>query len=198
VARPQSIKDEELMTRLSSVFRDVGYEGASLTLLAEVTGLKKASLYHRFPNGKQQMAEEVLASAMSWLELNILNPLQSDAAPAERVANVARQLDGLYSGGEHPCLLNMLASPRAELGPFSNAIKGAFEALVVAFTAVARDAGHDVKAAKLRADRTIMLLQGSLVMSRGLGSSKPFKTFLSGLPDDLIGTPVSYDPSAQR
>ena len=63
-----------------------------------------------------------------------------------------------------------------------------FEALVNAFTAVARDAGHDAKAARLRAERTIMLLQGSLVMSRGLGSSKPFKTFLSGLADDLIGT----------
>jgi hypothetical protein len=36
-----------------------------------------------------------------------------------------------------------------------------------------------------------MLLQGSLVMSRGLGSSKPFKTFLSGLADDLIGTSAS-------
>ena len=67
-------------------------------------------------------------------------------------------------------------------------IKGAFEALVTAFTAVARDAGHDAKSAKLRAERTIMLLQGSLVMSRGLSSSKPFKTFLSGLADDLIGT----------
>jgi TetR/AcrR family transcriptional regulator, lmrAB and yxaGH operons repressor len=191
MARPQSVEDEELMSRLSCVFRDVGYEGASLTLLAEATGLKKASLYHRFPNGKQQMAEEVLASALGWYEANILAPLRSDAVPAERVAMISRHLDGFYAGGQHACLLNMLASPRAELGPFSEAIKGAFEALVTAFTAVARDAGHDAKAARLRAERTIMLLQGSLVMSRGLGSSKPFKTFLSGLADDLIGTSAS-------
>lgn len=188
MARPQSVEDEDLMARLSCVFRDVGYEGASLTLLAEATGLKKASLYHRFPNGKQQMAEEVLASALGWYEANILGPLRSDAAPAERVAVISRHLDAFYAGGQHACLLNILASPRAELGPFSEAIKSAFEALVAAFTAVARDAGHDAKAARLRAERTVMLLQGSLVMSRGLGSSKPFKTFLSGLIDDLIGT----------
>jgi AcrR family transcriptional regulator len=187
MARPQSVEDQELITRLSCVFRDVGYEGASLALLSEATGLKKASLYHRFPNGKQQMAEEVLASALAWYEANILAPLRSSASPAERVAAVVRQLDGFYAGGQQACLLNMLASPRAELGPFSAAIKSAFEALISALSVVARDAGHDAKTARLRAERAVMLLQGSLVMSRGLGSSKPFKTFLVGLADDLIG-----------
>jgi TetR/AcrR family transcriptional regulator, lmrAB and yxaGH operons repressor len=189
MARPQSVEDAEVMAKLSCVFRDVGYEGASLAILAEATGLKKASLYHRFPGGKQQMAEEVLASALEWYETNILGPLRSDISPSERVAAVSRNLDGFYAGGQQACLLNMLASPRAELGPFSAGIKGAFEALVAAFTVVARDAGHDAKAAKLRAERSVMLLQGSLVMSRGLGSSRPFKTFLAGLTDDLIGAP---------
>jgi TetR/AcrR family transcriptional regulator, lmrAB and yxaGH operons repressor len=198
MARPQSVEDEVLMTRLSCVFRDVGYEGASLALLSESTGLKKASLYHRFPNGKQQMAEEVLASALNWFEANILSVLRADSSPAERIATVARHLDGFYAGGQQACLLNMLASPRAEPGPFSEGIKGAFEALISAFAVVARDAGQDAKAAKLRAERTVMLLQGSLVMSRGLGSSKPFKTFLAGLADDLIGAAASTSTTARR
>ena len=49
MARPQSVQDQDLMQRLSCVFRDVGYDGASLSILSEATGLKKASLYHRFP-----------------------------------------------------------------------------------------------------------------------------------------------------
>lgn len=188
MARPQTVGDAVVMSKLSCVFRDVGYEGASLAMLAEATGLQKASLYHRFPGGKQQMAEEVLASASEWYKINILTPLQSDAPPAERVAAVVRHLDSFYSGGQQACLLNLLASPRAELGPFSAGIKAAFEALVAAFYGLARDAGHDAKSAKLRAERAVMLLHGSLVMSRGLGSSKPFKTFLADLADDLIGT----------
>lgn len=187
MARPQSVEDEEVLARLSCVFRDVGYEGASLSMLSEATGLKKASLYHRFPNGKQQMAEEVLASALAWYEASILAPLRSSGPPKERIAAVARQLDGFYEGGRQACLLNMLSSPRAEPGPFSDAIKSAFEALVDAFCAVASDAGHNAKAARLRAERAVMLLQGSLVMSRGLGSSRPFKTFLAGLTEDLVG-----------
>ena len=194
MARPQSIDDEDVLARLSCVFRDVGYDGASLTMLSEATGLKKASLYHRFPNGKQQMAEEVLKAALDWFEANVLAPLRGAGSPSERVAVLASNLDKFYAGGRHACLLNMLASPRAETGPFSAAIKAAFEALISAFSAVARDAGHDAKAARHRAERSVMLLQGSLVMSRGLGSTRPFRTFAADLADDLLGTTVTDPP----
>ncbi|MDZ4840887.1 MAG: TetR/AcrR family transcriptional regulator [Hyphomicrobium aestuarii] len=186
MARPQSVQDQDVMERLSCVFRDVGYDGASLAILSEATGLKKASLYHRFPGGKQQMAEEVLAAALSWYHENVLEPLRGDGPPAERIACVARQLDSFYSSGRQACLLNMLASPRAETSPFSAAIKGAFEALIAAFTAVAHDAGHVPDLARSKAERTVMLLHGSLVMSRGLGSGEPFQAFLAGLAHDLI------------
>ncbi|MEP1982729.1 MAG: helix-turn-helix domain-containing protein, partial [Maribacter dokdonensis] len=58
--RPQKVLDIEILTGLTKVFRSRGYEGASLKELSEATGLKKASLYHRFPNGKQEMADAVL------------------------------------------------------------------------------------------------------------------------------------------
>ena len=186
MARPQLVEEQELIARLSCVFRDVGYAGASLTVLSEATGLKKASLYHRFPQGKQQMAEEVLAAALGWYEVNILSPLRGQGPPAERLAAVAQRLDSFYAGGRQACLLNMLTSPRNEDGPFSAAIKGAFEALIEAFTTLARDAGHDPEAARLRAERTVALLQGSLVVSRGLGSPEPFRAFVAGLSDELI------------
>ena len=51
----------EVIGNLMHVFRTVGYDGASLSELASPTGLKKASLYHRFPNGKKEMAEVVRA-----------------------------------------------------------------------------------------------------------------------------------------
>jgi TetR/AcrR family transcriptional regulator, lmrAB and yxaGH operons repressor len=187
MARPLSIDDEELLSRLASVFRDLGYEGASLTALAEGAGLQKASLYHRFPGGKQQMAEEVLAAAIGWFGENVLAPLKESGAPKPRIAAVARRLDDFYAGGRKACLLNMLSSPRNADGPFSPAIRSAFEALIDAFSRVAREAGHAPKAARRRAERAVMLMQGSLVLSRGLGSGEPFRAFLSTLPDDLLG-----------
>jgi AcrR family transcriptional regulator len=186
MARPQSIDETTLISRLAGVFRDVGYEGASLALLSETTGLQKASLYHRFPGGKLEMAEEVLAAALSWLAANVLASLEGEGAPKARLAAAVRQLHDFYSGGRRACLLNMLASPRAEDGPFTPAIRGAFEALIGAFTKLARDSGHPPKEARRRAERAVMLLQGSLVLARGLQSPTPFRGVLRGLPDELL------------
>ncbi|MGE0563273.1 MAG: TetR/AcrR family transcriptional regulator [Pseudolabrys sp.] len=187
MARPQSIDEPELIARLSRVFRDVGYEGASLTMLERASGLKKASLYHRFPGGKAQMAEEVLRASKVWMEMNVFTPLKGSGTPTQRLAAVARNLDAFYSGGRQACLLNMLAAPHSGSGAFSAAIKTALKALIGAFEALAREAGCSPAVSAARAERTVMLLHGSLVLSRGLNSRDPFQNFLQSLPGELLG-----------
>lgn len=197
MARPQSIDDGELLARLSVAFRDVGYAGASMEMLSAATGLKKASLYHRFPGGKRQMAEEVLAAALNWYESNVLQVLRGADPPAARIEVVARRLDSFYGAGEQACLLNMLTSPRQQDGPFSAAIRLAFASLIDAFAVTLRDAGHSPQEADRRAQRMVMLLQGSLVVSRGLGSSEPFQAALKSLIEE-IEVPASHRRSDQR
>lgn len=187
MARPQAVTDQDLIDRLSAVFSDVGYAGASLTDLARAAGLGKASLYHRFPGGKRQMAEEVLADAGQWLDAHVLAPLTGEGPVRARLAEALQALDGFYHGGRRACLLNMLSSPRNEDGPFAPAVKAAIQSLIAAFAATARDAGLAADEAGRRAQRAVMLLQGSLVLSRGLGSSAPFVACLAALPDDLLG-----------
>ena len=78
----------EVLRALGEVFRAHGYEGASLTLITDATGLGKGSLYHLFPGGKEQMAAEVLADIDAWFEFNIYAPLReasiNDIAIAEK------------------------------------------------------------------------------------------------------------------
>lgn len=187
MGRKASVEEEELMSGLSRVFRDVGYEGATLTMLSEATGLKKASLYHRFPGGKEQMAREVLESALSWLEAHILSPLKGDGAPEERIAKMVKQLDAYYSGGKQACLLNMLSSARIHEGPFTSLIKQIFKAWIESLSAVIADAGVERSEARARAERGVVMLQGSLVFARGMGSTRPFHDFLKALPGELLG-----------
>jgi TetR/AcrR family transcriptional regulator, lmrAB and yxaGH operons repressor len=186
MGRKASVEEAELMARLSRVFRDVGYEGATLTMLSEATGLKKASLYHRFPDGKEQMAREVLENAGAWLEEHILAPLKGGGTPASRIAGMVEQLDAFYSGGKQACLLNMLSSARIHEGPFTKTIKQIFEAWIDGLTAVLTDAGVDGKEARSRAERGVIMLQGSLVFSRGMGTTRPFREFLQSLPGELL------------
>lgn len=190
MGRKASIAEDDLMDRLSAVFRDVGYEGATLTILSEATGLKKASLYHRFPQGKEQMAREVLEHAGAWLKAQILAPLAGGAAPRQRIAEMIEKLDAFYSGGEQACLLNMLSSARIHEGPFTPLIRQIFEAWVDALSAVLIDAGFDDETARARAERAVILLQGSLVYSRGMGTTRPFRAFLQTFPDELLGGAV--------
>jgi len=193
LARPQSVSDGEVISRLAGVFRDVGYEGASMAQLAEATGLQKASLYHRFRGGKQQMAEEVLASAIGWFADNVLRPLNGDGPPAERLAEAIRSLNDFYDGGSKACLLNMLSSPRIEEGPFSRSIKDALEALVDAFAHLCVAAGWKREEARRQAERLVTMLQGSLVLSRGTGSTAPFRNFLADLPGEVLERPSGTD-----
>ena len=189
MARPVKIEDSVLLKKLSDVFRDVGYEGASLAMLSEATGLKKASLYHRFPGGKEQMAGEVMSSAGAWLTEHILTPLKSSGPPEARIQAMIRNLDQFYSGGRQACLLNMLSSPRANRGPFARLIKNTFKAWIEALSAVLADAEFDENTARFRAERAIALLEGSLVVSRGMGTTRPFRTCLANLERELLAPP---------
>jgi len=60
------------------------------------------------------------------------------------------------------------------------------QAWISAFAAVAMDAGANKKAARMRAERVIALMQGSLVLSRGLGTPQPFRDFLKSAPAELL------------
>lgn len=186
MGRRATLDDEELLDRLGRVFREVGYAGASLTALSEATGLKKASLYHRFPGGKEQMAREVLEHAARWLEEEVLIPLRGDGEPRARLVAMARKLDSFYSGGKQACLLNMMSSAHIHEGPFVQPIKRVFRAWIDALAGVAREAGYDRGTAKARAERAVIHLQGALVLSRGTGTTRPFKELLKSLPDDLL------------
>ena len=47
----------DAIAAVAEVFREHGYAGSSLATITQQTGLVKGSLYHFFPNGKQEMAE---------------------------------------------------------------------------------------------------------------------------------------------
>ena len=103
--RPQKILDKDMLTGLTKVFREKGYEGASLNELAEVTGLKKASLYHRFPKGKQEMAEAVFTHLDEWVTQNIFFSLKDETqTPELRLKNGLAHIRELYNGGNETCI----------------------------------------------------------------------------------------------
>ena len=178
------IDDQTLLARLTEVFRLYGYEGASLSKISEATGLKRASLYHRFPGGKQQMAQAVLDRAGDWFGNHILVPLGESGEPAERVREMARRLSEFYSHGDKSCLLDSLSigQDAHEVGTH---VREGLQAWIGAFAKISRESGLAPSEAQQRAEEALVSIQGGLVLARALGDNTAFQRALSQLPERL-------------
>ena len=109
MAKYYTAEAEKVIGSLISVFRNHGFEGASLSRFTEASGLIKASLYHRFPNGKEQMALAALTEVGRIFSTHVLAPVDFEEAPLQRLKLVANRLDEFYEGGTQACLLETLS-----------------------------------------------------------------------------------------
>lgn len=181
------LSEEQILVTLTDVFRQYGYEGASLAAIAEATGLAKASLYHRFPGGKAQMAEAVMDRARVWLDTVALVPLRDQSLPIrDRVLAMTRQLDAFYQSGEKSCLLDALSIGEAG-SALRRMTRDALDLWAGELAAAVAAAGYDDEVAARRAERAITLIQGALIVSRIKGDPAPFRRVLAELPEQLLG-----------
>lgn len=177
--------------KLVDMFRQYGYEGATLARLSEATGLGKASLYHHFPKGKEEMATTVLDYLNQGLNEQVLAPLRSDLAPVERIRAMSQNIDAFYKHGQQACLLALLSVGEAH-DLFQSQIQQSFSFWIESLAAVSMDAGIDPKSARQRAEDAVLQIQGALVLARGLNNATAFERVLQNLPEMLLS------PSSNR
>jgi TetR/AcrR family transcriptional regulator, lmrAB and yxaGH operons repressor len=65
------ISDDAFLEIALDLYRTYGFEGVSLKMISDKTGLAKASLYYRYPAGKDQIVTTVAESVAAWFESNI-------------------------------------------------------------------------------------------------------------------------------
>ncbi|KAF1017434.1 MAG: putative HTH-type transcriptional regulator YxaF [Stenotrophomonas maltophilia] len=182
----KKIDDAALLDRLALTFKDVGYEGASLAVISEATGLKKSSLYHRFPNGKEEMAQEVLAQVGRILDAEVFPLLAADAPVGDKLARFVAAMDGVYANGRQSCLLNMLSPPRGTHDRRGEAIASTFQRLQAALSRVAQERGIAAPQADLLAEQVLVEMHGALVVARGMDNPAVFERALTRLPAIIL------------
>jgi len=176
--RPPKVTETEILNGLSQIFRSKGFEGASLNDLAKSTGLKKASLYHRYPNGKQEMAEAVLNHIDEWVEKNVFHALTNEEIPVKkRIKKSTSQIRILYSGGNDVCIFRAL-SMKTGLELFSQQINDGMNNWISAFNKLGMALGLPSSKVKKHAIQTLIDIQGALIVSRGLNDVKHFENSL--------------------
>jgi TetR/AcrR family transcriptional repressor of lmrAB and yxaGH operons len=176
---------DEVVDRLLTVFRRSGYDGATLAELADATGLGKSSLYHHFPDGKADMAAAAMEAVGRWWTEQVLGPLRGEGTPEERLRRFGAALTEFYQGGKKACLTDVFTVGEAS-GLFGPDVKKRTRGLLGELARVARQAGVREGEAERRAEDALVAVQGSLVVSRALGSTAPFARVIEEMPGRLL------------
>jgi AcrR family transcriptional regulator len=180
-----NISRDEVVARIQNVFRDNGFEGASLTEISNVTGLGKGSLYHYFPGGKDDMAVAVLERVATWMGANVLEPLRRTGTPQARLRAMLRALDELYDGGRNACLFGSLVVGESRTR-FQKELANAFAGWIDALRKLAIEAGVKPSEARRRAEDVVVRIEGALIVSAALGDGAPFKRALRAIERELL------------
>src|SRR5260370_41284214 len=137
----------------------------------EGTGVGKARLYHRFPDGKEQMVNAILSRVDKEFVDYVLAPAFAEANVQERAEQVAERLEEFYAGGKRWCLLDTLTL--AESKQTMSHARRSMEFWVQAFVRIARHAGGPRAEAKKRAQDSVAAIEGALIPARVLQNQGP-------------------------
>lgn len=169
---------------LLDLFRQFGYDGATLSKISQSTGLGKASLYHHFPGGKDEMVETVLTTLEQGLQQLTLEALQTEGDALTRLQKMCDRLNKAYDSGQKPCLLAALMLGSAK-DVFQGRVSKLLQVWIEAIAAVLMDAGMDETVARQRGEDGVILVQGALILAQGLEDPAPFRRIIQQLPETL-------------
>lgn len=187
MARPATFSKSALLSKLTAVFRQSGYDGASMADLSKTTGLSKASLYHHFPRGKAEMAANVLAEEGRRLQQLVLAPLSNVQNPIDALHASLDGVGQFYTGDVPQCLMNSML-----LGSGEALFKQDILAALTAWTKLLADAyeaaGAPMDEAEAWAAYALERIQGALIVCRVASSRTALEQCVDELRGDITAT----------
>lgn len=175
----------EILARLMRLFREKGFDGASISDISKSTGLGKSSLYHHFPNGKEEMALAVLAHLEEQLDEALFAPMRSGDTPRQKLDRMLDTIDAFYEGGAQACLLERLCAS-VDAKRFRRPLGRAFSTWIDAVEVLGVESGLPGEVARARAEELVVRIEGALVVCAGTGDTSVFARAIRDLRDDTL------------
>jgi AcrR family transcriptional regulator len=174
---PAETRDRILETT-AELFRRYGYTGTGLKQIVGDANAQFGSLYHFFPGGKEQLAEEsIRRSGRMYGELF--------EAIMDQAADVESGVADFFAGAAETLRLTEYADacPIATIAlevastsePLRKATAGVFESWTAAATVRFAAAGVDADEARRLAIQMLCALEGAFVLSRAMRSTEPLE-----------------------
>ena len=175
---------EEVVEQIRDILRDYGYDGASLSIISKVTGLTRSSLYHYFPNGKEQMAREALQMVDGIFSQVLSDILASQVGPVEKAKSLADILLAYYREGALGCIVAGLSLSRQV--HFQEEMANLLRVWQESMAKIAIEGGMAADLASKASENIICMVEGSLIVSRATGNKESFTRVLDQIPAILV------------
>ena len=183
----QVTEKSDVIPLLGEIFRECGFAGASLSEITRRTGLGKSSLYHFFPQGKQEMAEAVLDDVATWFEVNVFKPLRAGKNPDTSIDKMFKQVDSYFYSGKRICLVGVFALDDTR-DLFAVRINAYFSSWTKALIIALKHRGLSTKDARESAEDVVAGIQGALVLARSQDNPRIFTRTLKRLQYRLLSS----------
>ncbi|MDN3249096.1 TetR/AcrR family transcriptional regulator [Streptomyces mutabilis] len=176
----------DVVHALAGVFRKRGFEGGSLSVIQQETGVGRGSLYHFFPRGKTDMAAAVLEQVSEWFEERIFTPLRTANDAAEAIEAMSQEVAEYFTSRNRVCLFAAMTLGE-EQDTFADAVRTYFTDWVDALAGVLRTGGLSPQEAADRALDAVAAIQGGLILARAYGDDATFLGIVARTEQHLLG-----------
>jgi TetR/AcrR family transcriptional regulator, lmrAB and yxaGH operons repressor len=162
-----------LLDKAATLFRRQGYAATGLNQILAEAGVQPGSLYHHFPQGKQQLAAAVVDTAGTGIEQLLRRFLATDRSVADIVD---RWIDLMAAGlaGDHRdgCPIEPIATESVSASQqVRTASARVFQGWCAAIAERLRSDGWSPEEAESVALAVISLIEGALILSRVAGDA---------------------------
>jgi TetR/AcrR family transcriptional repressor of lmrAB and yxaGH operons len=160
-----------LVDTAAVLFRRQGYAATGVNQILETAEVKAGSLYHHFPNGKQELAAAVVEMAGGDIERLLRRFLATESSVADIVDRwMDLLIAGLAGDQRDGCPIEPIATESVHGGPRArDAAARAFAGWSGAVADRLRADGWPGEAAAQTALAVIALIEGALILSRTAG-----------------------------
>ncbi|MBD1205301.1 MAG: TetR/AcrR family transcriptional regulator [Rhodobacteraceae bacterium] len=176
---------DKLVTVAARLFRQKGYHGTGIAEVLAQAGVPKGSLYHHFPNGKEDLAQ----AAAEWTAAMLVRVVEDAFTPAVEfragATTFCHKLAKLFdlSDSADSCPIQALIFDGPDGAAFRAQAATLFDRLIGAVARQGERLGLEADAAREAAETLLIAVEGGWTLARARRSSD----VLRSIPARLYG-----------
>ncbi|WP_230467373.1 TetR/AcrR family transcriptional regulator [Lujinxingia vulgaris] len=176
---------EKMIETATRLFQSQGYAATGLKQILTESGTPRGSLYFHFPEGKEELAAEVVArhgEVFGQALEEVMNASPDAAQAAQQIVDLlARQCEA--TGCQTGCPVGAIAFEMANTSErLQRATREVFERWSAIFARCLSNEGMSSAEARQRAHAVICAIEGALILSRAYGDIGIFYDVRERLP----------------